>query len=154
MRNLVLLAAIVGLAACSRFRQAKEPDPWRPRFGRTIAVYEVLDEDTRERVGFVDRAEYDDGRVLYWVQGPERDEKLGFIMATGRAYRYVWIAGKRSPEPEDLGADVRAVGARKILGHGRPVVLEATSLERLLEEKRKQPAAEPANEGDGGADEE
>lgn len=143
MMRLLLLAPALAAAACAgRGRVQAVPDPWTPRFGRMTAIYEVRDEDTRRRVGFMERTAYDDGRVIYWVTGPDRSEKLGFILSTGRAYRYVWHAGKRAPEPEDLGADVREAGVRRILRLERPVYFQETSLEALR--KELEPAPKPA----------
>jgi hypothetical protein len=151
-----LLLLTLALAACANGEKAETTrEPTAPVFGRMTEISEVLDSRTRQRVGFLERCSYEDGRVIYWVSGPARDERLGFILATGRAYRYVWYAGRRSPEPEDLGADVREVGARRILGHEHTVVFQPTSLEKLKGEltppapKKAPPKGAPAEPAEG-----
>jgi len=143
MRLLLLAPAIVAAACASRGKAQTPTEPWTPRFGRMTALYEVRDDDSRARVGFMERTVYDDGRVIYWVPGSDRTERLGFLMSTGRAYRYVWYGGQRASEPEDLGADVRETGARRILGNERPVYFQETSLEALRREMEPKPQAAP-----------
>ena len=153
MKRLLLLAPALVATACIGGGKAKTAsDPWTPRFGRMTALYEARDGDTRTRVGFMARTAYDDGRIIYWVSGSDRSERLGFILSTGRAYRYVWHAGRRAPEPEDLGADVRENGARRILGRERPVYFEETSLDSLR--RGMEPAPQKTAPKDEAADDE
>jgi len=155
MRNLLL--AVLALAACKSTDQeprAKTPGPAAPRFGRITAIWEVVDKAERSRVGFVETWRYDDGRSIYWVRGPRREIKHGYILGNNAAYKYVWYAGQRTEEAEAIGADTISANARRILGYDRPVELQETSLEALLRELRgdgkKGGAGAPADEdGDG-----
>jgi len=130
--------------------------PSGPVIGRTVSMSQVLDEESGARVGFVERARYDDGRVIYWVRGLDGEQNLGYILPNGRAYKFLSYGGHRLDEPDDLGADVRAVGARRILGLSGTVRLEPISLEALARENDPpaEKAAEPEPDGDGESEEE
>jgi hypothetical protein len=135
MRSLAFLA-LLALVGCKsgRTEQAQTPDAWAPKFGRTKALYEVRDEKSGARIGFVERTTYDDGKVIYWVTGLDRQVKLGYILANNNGYKYEWLAGRRSKEPVFIGADTYQANARRILDHGSPVTLREIAWEDLLEE--------------------
>jgi hypothetical protein len=152
MKSLILPVAVLLLAACSSSRKAETAAPAAPdvQLGRVDRLWQVLDGDTRQRVGFVEKTVYDQGLMLYLVRGPDRGPSLGYIQPNNVAYRYVWIGGKRSQEHENLGADTITAGARRILGYDRPVTLDESSLDALLAERRaaSEPKQEPVAEGD------
>lgn len=153
MRNPLLFVTLLLVAACKQPTKAEQPDSrTAPTVGRVESVWEVLDKDTRERVGFVERYRYDDGRMIYWVKSTSRRVKRGYITPNNNAYQYVWIAGQRTEKTRYLGADTIVANSRRILGHDRPVVLEKTSLDALLAELNPAPA--PQATADGGEDEE
>jgi len=135
MKNLLLPALLILAAACSKKpQQVKElPSATTPRLGLVETVYQVLDQKTRERLGYVDRTKYDTGHVIYWVLGSDRGEKLGYVLPNNRAYKYVWEVGVRRPEPEFLGADVMSYQVRRILGYDKTVVLEEIEMEAIAE---------------------
>jgi len=156
MKSAILPLMLLLAAACGSSKKAKKSEAPTPevQIGRLEVLYEVLDKETRGRVGFVEKTRYDSGRVLYLVRGLDRGTSLGYVLENNVAYRYVFVGGKRVAEHENLGADTITSGARKVLGYDRPVLLEETSLQALaaeLEERRKaaeEPAAAPADEGD------
>ena len=152
MKSLILPVALLLLAACSSSKKAETTVAAAPdvQVGRVDRLWQVLDGETRERIGFVEKTVYDKGLMLYLVRGPDRGTSLGYIQPNNVAYRYVWIGGKRSQEHENLGADTITAGARRILGYDRPVVMEESSLEALLAESRAadEPKQEPVAEGD------
>jgi hypothetical protein len=156
MRKLHLIALVALAAACRQPEKAERPagGPVAPTFGRVEALWEVRDKESGERLGFVERYRYDDGRMIYWVNSADRETKHGYITANNNAYRYVWIAGRRTEQVEFLGADTVVAGSRRVLGYARPVRLEETSLESLA--KAMKPKAEeplpkaPVAEGDEG----
>ena len=161
MRNLLLAAIVFIAGACttggtrSQAKVAEGPSSVGPRFGRVVTLYEVLDQDTRERVGYVELTRYDNGQNIYWVRDTDRREKLGYILTNNKGYRYVWHVGKRAAEPEFIGADTISANARRILRHGRPVELQEKSLRELAREIQAPPAQQPpAGAEDAGEDEE
>jgi hypothetical protein len=150
MKCQFLLATLAVAAACTA-PTARGPEPraaGAPLMGVVDAVYLVQDDLTGARIGYLDRVKYDRGEVIFWVKDLDRTENRGYILPTGRAYKYVWEAGKRRPDPVDLGADTRDVGARRILGHDGGVHLVESSLEALLAELRA-PAKSTAPAGGG-----
>jgi hypothetical protein len=159
MRNLLLAAIVIITGACTsgggtrtKSKVAETPSTAGPRFGRIVAIYEALDQDTRERVGYVELTRYDNGQDIYWVRGKDRSEKLGYILTNNKGYRYVWHAGQRAQDPEFIGADTISANTRRILRHGRPVELQETSL-RALARELQTPPYQTATE-DAGSDEE
>jgi len=145
------------LAACSSSRKAETAVAAAPdvQVGRVERLWQVLDKETRERVGFVEKTVYDKGATLYIVRGPDRGRSLGYVLPNNVAYRYVYIGGKRTDEHENLGADTITAGTRRVLGYDQPVQLEESSLEALLAERKKAQEAsvtpaeqEPVAEGD------
>ncbi|MHC4971007.1 MAG: hypothetical protein ACYTG3_01615 [Planctomycetota bacterium] len=154
MKSLFLLAALALAVGCSGSKKARTSDPHQPEFQQIKSYYQILDDDTGQRVGFVEKTQYDSGRVLYWVTDPKRELKYGYFLPNGSAYKFEWIGGRRAEQPKSLGADVYSASARRILGYGRPVRLEGITLEALVAEHKKakaQPA--PAKEGSGEEDE-
>ncbi|MHC4548034.1 MAG: hypothetical protein ACYTEZ_04585 [Planctomycetota bacterium] len=154
MKSLFLLAALALAVGCGGTKKARTPDTLQPEFQQTKSYYEILDEDTRTRVGFVEKIEYETGRVVYWVTDPDRQLKYGYFLPNGSAYKFEWVGRRRSDRPRDLGADVYSVSARRILGHPRPIELEAITLEELLAERKPKPEPAEAKSEEGDAEEE
>jgi hypothetical protein len=127
-----LFAALALVVACKSGKTGK-PDAGISA-GRTKALYEVRDEKSGTRVGFVEKTTYDDGRVIYWVTGPDRQMKHGYMLPNNNAYKYEWVAGQRSQKPSFIGADTYQANARKILEYGSPVTLKEIAWEDLLKE--------------------
>jgi len=167
MDRILLLFAAAALAACAgqgrdRAETAPGVEAGRPELGRNTAIYEVVDERSRARLAFVERTEYDSGRVVLWVRDLPRRRSLGYIDSNGRGYRFRWVNGRREQEPESLGADLVAFNVRRILGYERAVELVETSEKRLGDEllaKMRKAEAAPAApaagdaEGAGGTEE-
>lgn len=163
MKKLLLAAIVFVAGACTtggtRHQQQTDepPSSISPKFGRIVTLYEVLDQDTRERVGYVELTRYDSGQDIYWVRDKNRrDAKLGYILTNNMGYRYVSHAGRRSPNPEFIGADTISANARRILGYDHPVELQETSLEALARAIQSPPAQDSAGSGaeDAGDDKE
>ncbi|MHC4134008.1 MAG: hypothetical protein ACYTDU_12080 [Planctomycetota bacterium] len=153
MKSLFLLAALALAVGCSGSKKARMSDPHQPEFQQIKSYYEILDDDTGQRVGFVEKTQYDSGRVLYWVTDPKRELKYGYFLPNGSAYRFEWVGGQRAEKPKSLGADVYSANARRILGYARPVRLEVISLEALVAEHQPKPKAEPSKAKEGGGEE-
>lgn len=148
MTRTFAILAIAALAACKssgRKETAQSPGEWSPKFERTKALYELLDEKTDARVGFVEKTTYDDGRVIYWVTGVDRSVKYGYMLPNNSGYRYDWVAGVRSKDAAPIGADTYQANARRILGYGSPVKLHEIAWEELL--KEYEPPPPPASGG-------
>jgi hypothetical protein len=159
MRNLLLAAIVFITGACTtgggtrtESKVAEPPSKVGPRFGRIVTLYEVLDQDTQQRVGFVEFTSYDNGQDIYWVRDKARKEKLGYILTNNQGYRYDWNAGQRARKPEFIGADTISANTRLILRYGRPVELRETSLRTLAREL--EPAPQKTATEDAGSDEE
>lgn len=138
---LVLMAACAGRETET---VSVAPVVGTPQTGIVDAVHEVRDKASKERIGLVKKIRYGKSGTIYWVY--DRDgERRGYVLSNNRAYVYDWHAGQRSQDARFLGADTITSGARRILGHERPVVLEETSLEALVAEMdEKPPEAPPA----------
>jgi len=136
MTRTFALLMVAALAACGSTvrKNDKEDTQWAPKFERAKVLYEVNDERTGARVGYVEKTTYEDGRVIYWVTNPDRSVKLGYITANNRGYRYEWVAGVRSQSPEFIGADTYQANARKIIGYSRTVTLKEIPWEDLLKQ--------------------
>jgi hypothetical protein len=137
MTRTFAILGIAALAACKSSgtaQKAQAPEEWSPKFERAKALYEVLDEKTGARVGFVEKTTYDDGKVVYWVKGPDRKVTYGYMTTNNQGYKYDWIAGERTETPESIGADTYRANARRILGYKSPVKLREISWEDLLKE--------------------
>jgi hypothetical protein len=138
MTRTFALLLIAAAAACSssgsKGRAQQSQTDWAPKFERAKALFEVRDEKGGARVGFVEKTTYDDGSVVYWVTDVDRKVRHGYMTANNRGYRYDWVAGVRSESAEFIGADTFQANARKILGYGRPVVLNEIAWEDLLKE--------------------
>jgi hypothetical protein len=156
MKILLLPAVLVLLVGCSR--PSPQPDAlgeWKPEIGLVESIYQVLDKKSRERVGFVDKTSYDSGRLIYWVYGPDRKEKLGYVLPNNSAYRFVWHAGYRDPEAQSIGADKMSFNVRRILDYDKVVDLEPIDQEELADEMlagrygKKEEGAEPASTEEG-----
>lgn len=157
----ILIPAAILLAACAQSRKAETSDKGgaAPKIGKATALYEVVDSKGRQRIGFVEKTEYEGGGLIWWVSGLDRGVRRGYIVGSGRAYRYVWLpGGQRAQEPADLGVDTIAFGVRRILEHDAGVDLVSTSEKKLGEEmlaarakaeapKGAEPPAEGAAEG-------
>lgn len=137
---ILLVAAVAACKSSGQPQKAEAPKELAPRFERAKALYEVLDEKTGARVGFVEKTTYDDGRVVYWVTGRDRGVKLGYMLPNNSGYRYEWDAGVRSQDPEPIGADTFQANARRILGYKSPVKLHEISWDDLLKEYEAPPA--------------
>ncbi len=138
---ILLVAAIAACKSSAPSKKAEAPTATGPKVEREKALYEVLDEKTGARVGFVEKTTYDDGRVVYWVTGRDRGVKLGYMLPNNNGFRYEWVAGVRSQEPEPIGADTFQSNARRILGYKSPVKLHEISWEDLRKEYEPAPAA-------------
>jgi len=155
MKSLPYLLAIVAIAAaCKGQPKAEKSDLPRtvaPKFETTKTLYEILDNKTGNRLGFVEKTFYDDGTVVYWVTSLDRETRLGYFLDNGRAYKYDWIVGQRTPDATFLGADSYFANARKILGHNLPVHVEEISVQELMREYESQgkPEAKPADAESG-----
>jgi len=130
----LLVAAVAACKSSGRPEKAEAQGDFSPKFERAKALYEVRDETTGKRVGFVEKTTYDDGRVIYWVTGPDRNIKLGYMTSNNNGYKYDWVAGKRSEKPDFIGADTFQANARRILDYGSPVKLVEISWDDLLKE--------------------
>jgi hypothetical protein len=158
MKRILLSAALLAGVACARRDRLDDaPNPrLEPSVGTKQAVFVVLDERDRTRLGYVEKWAYGpSGVTLYWVFGLDRSDKLGYVSSAGRAIRYDYPPGGRVET--DLGADTVAMGVRRILRHEAPVVVERTTEKALAEEffaaKRAAeapPEAERAGVGGGG----
>lgn len=142
MTRTFAILAIAALAACKssdRTEKAESPKEWSPKFERAKALYEVLDEKSEARVGFVEKTTYDDGHVVYWVTGPDRGAKHGYMTTNNRGYKYDWVAGERSKDAEFIGADTFQANARRILEYKSPVKLREIAWKDLLKEYEAPP---------------
>jgi len=148
MKSLPYLLALVAIAAaCKSQNKAEKSDLPRtvaPKFEKMKTMYEVLDNKTGMRLGFLEKTFYDDGSIVYWVTGTDRETRLGYFLDNGRAYKYEWIVGKRTPDATFLGADSYFANARKILGHNLPVHVEEISVQELMREYESKGAPTPA----------
>lgn len=145
---LLLVAALAACGSSGSRDKAQSQKDWSPKFERAKALYEVRDEATGTRVGFVEKTTYDDGSVVYWVTDVDRSVRHGYMTQNNRGYRYDWVAGVRSTDAEFIGADTFQANARKILGYGRPVTLHEVAWEDLLKEFQKPAPADSGKEGD------
>ncbi|HEX5138711.1 MAG TPA: hypothetical protein VFY93_17195 [Planctomycetota bacterium] len=135
MTRTFALLMVAALAACgSTVRTDKGDSQWAPKFERAKVLYEVNDEKTGARVGYVEKTTYEDGKVVYWVANADRNVKLGYMTSNNRGYRYEWVAGVRSEEPEFIGADTYQANARRILGYDHAVTLKEIPWEALLKQ--------------------
>ena len=153
MKSLFLLAALALAVGCAGSKKARTTDPHQPEFQQIKSYFEVLDDDTGQRVGFVEKTHYDSGRVLFWVTDLKRELKYGYFLPNGSAYQFEWVGGKRAEKPKSLGADVYSASTRRILGYARPVRLEAISLEALVAEHQPKPKAEASTAKEDGGEE-
>jgi hypothetical protein len=148
MTRTFAILMVAALAACkSSGGSAKQAEPapeWSPKFERAKALYEVLDEDTEKRVGFVERTTYEDGKVVYWVKGPDRKVTHGYMLPNNSGYKYSWVAGERSKNADFIGADTFQANARRILDYRSVVKLREIAWEDLM--KEYEPKAPPAGE--------
>ena len=125
MKRTLLTAVVLVAAACASKKTKTKTmlgSSTEPELGRIAQLYDVLDEKSRKRLGYMEKVRYNSGRVLYWVYGPRRAEKLGYIQEGGRAFR-IELKIEGGTDHVDLGADSHSVGARRILEAGAPVVL-------------------------------
>jgi hypothetical protein len=108
MTRTFAILMVAALAACKSSegssKKAESSQEWSPKFERAKALYEVLDEDTGKRVGFVEKTTYEDGKVVYWVKGPDRKVTYGYMLPNNGGYKYDWVAGERSKTAEFIGA--------------------------------------------------
>jgi len=131
---LLLVAALAACKSTGRTDKARSDKEWSPKFEQERQLWEVLDQTTEARIGFVEKTTYDDGSVIYWVMGPERKVKHGYMLPNNQGFKYEWVAGVRSKDAEFVGADTYQANARKILGYGSPVTLHEIAWEDLLKE--------------------
>jgi hypothetical protein len=138
----ILLVAAV--AACKSSggsaKKAEAAPEWSPKFERAKALYEILDEDSRARVGFIEKTTYEDGKVVYWVKGPDRKVTYGYMLANNSGYKYDWVAGERSKNAEFIGADRFEANARRILEYRKMVTLNEIAWTDLMKEYEAPPA--------------
>ncbi len=140
MMRTLLTAAVLVAAACASKKSEKANIPFsstEPELGRIAKLYDVLDEKSRTRLGYMEKVKYDSGRVLNWVYGPRREEKLGYIQDNGRAFR-IEFKVEGGTEHVDLGADSHSVGARRILDASAPVVLVTINEKEYFSRVREQ----------------
>ncbi len=130
----ILVAALAACKSSGEPQKAQASRELAPKFEREKALYQVLDEKTGARIGFVEKTTYDDGKVVYWVTGPDRNVRYGYMTPNNNGYKYDWVAGVRSTEATPIGADTFQSNARRILGHKTPVTLREISLDALLKE--------------------
>jgi len=157
MMRTLLTAAVLVTAACASKNTKNESMPFsstEPELGRIAKLYDVLDEKSRKRLGYMERVKYGSGRVLNWVYGPRREEKLGYIQDNGRAFR-IELKIEGGTEHVDLGADSHSVGARRILDASAPVVLVTIDEKEYFSRVRerlglKKPGAEATETVEGG----
>ncbi|MEE8104925.1 MAG: hypothetical protein V3T86_05270 [Planctomycetota bacterium] len=100
---------------------------------RTLQIYEVVDEMSRQRLGYVEKKAYGSGRILYWVYGVKRANKLGYVEENGRAYRYQWDRALRKMTEKEFPADSHAIGVRRILDHTANVAMVPRTERELIE---------------------
>jgi hypothetical protein len=131
---LLLVAALAACKSTSRTDKAQSGKDWAPKFEQETVLWEALDDSTGKRIGFVEKTTYNDGSVIYWVTGPDRNVKQGYMLPNNQGYRYVWVAGVRSKDAEFIGADTFQANARKILDYASPVRLQQIAWEELLKE--------------------
>ena len=132
---ILLIAAVAACKSSGTSKKADtQPSEWSPKFERAKALYEVRDEGTGARIGFVEKTTYEDGKIVYWVTGTDRRVKHGYMLPNNRGYKYDWLAGERSKEAEFIGADTFQANARRILEYKSPVVLHEIAWEALLKE--------------------
>jgi len=137
MRSLAFLAVLALIGACKSGRAPKKEEPAgeaTPKFERTKVLYEVLDERSGQRVGFVEKTTYDDGRAVYWVTGTDREVRYGYMLPNNAGFKYEWVAGQRAKDATFIGADTYQANARRILGYDRAVKLREIAWEDLLKE--------------------
>jgi hypothetical protein len=141
-RTLAILALAAAVAGCKSTgsESARSSQETAPKFERTKALWEILDERAGTRVGFVEKTTYDNGRVVYWVTDPERSVKYGYMLPNNSGYKYDWSAGERSTSARPIGADTFEANARRILGYKSPVTLREIAWETLLKEYEPPPA--------------
>ncbi len=140
----ILIAALAACKSSGESQNAQGSKEWAPKFEREKVLYQVLDENTGKRVGFVEKTTYDSGKVVYWVTGPDRSVKYGYMTPNNNGYRYEWLAGVRSKDATPIGADTFQSNARRILGHKTPVKLREISLDDLLKEYEAPPKGDGA----------
>ena len=161
MKSSILVVALLLAAGCKSSKKAETASTPAAdvQLGRIEKIYQVLDKETRQRVGFLEKTRYDKGAVLYMVRGTDRGVSKGYVLPNNVAFRYVFIDGRRTQGHDNLGADTINANARKILGYDRPVELEQTSIEALaaeLEARKAESATQPAPgiKGEGDSEEE
>ena len=135
MKILYLPAVLMLAGACgqpAKWKNVPAP-PAQAESYLVESVYEVLDKESRQRLGLVAKHRYRDPRVIYWVTDTS-GENRGYVLANNQAYKYDWHAGQRATSARFVGADTITAGSRRVLGYGRPVTLEETSLQALLAE--------------------
>lgn len=160
MKNLVLpaLLVLVVLPVGCRSKDKKKaqlPDGRTPEIGVIETLYQVLDEKSRDRVGFVQKMKYDSGRILYWIYGPTYRGKQGYMLTNNIAFKYAWVNGKRVEQK--LSADTINAQVRRVLGYGYQVVLEEidqreVAKQQLGDRYKKDSAKKPDGEGCGAGD--
>lgn len=151
MRSLAFLAVLALIGACKSGRAPPKEGPAAgeatPKIERTKVLYEVLDERSGQRVGFVEKTTYSDDRVVYWVTGTDREVRHGYMLPNNAGYKYEWVAGQRAKEATFIGADTYQANARRILGYTRTVKLREIAWEDLLKEHGATPVSSEGNQG-------
>lgn len=153
MKALLAAFLTVSLALLAGCNHTKDQDAETPRpgvkFGRIVALYDIIDRQTLELVGYLEKYRYHTGDEIYWVKPIDREMNLGYITADNRAFKYVTHAGQRAPKAEFIGADRISTNARRISGHDRPVKIVEISLQDYADRIAPPPAAdEPAPDGE------
>ena len=156
MKSLFLPALLLFAVACGKsadHETAKVSGGRSAEVGVVETVYEVLEELDRTRVGFVNKTSYDSGRVVYWVVGPNYRDRMGYVLANNRAYKYEYVPGGKRVETA-LVADTRNANVRRVLDHNKVVVLVPISQDalrkQLLKGRYDKPKAPAKAEGCGG----
>ena len=145
MKSILLTLPLIALVAACKGSAKEEtvsqtPAVGAPKTGIVDAVHEVLDEASLERIGLVKKIRYGSSGAIWWVYDDDGGRR-GYILSNNRAYAYEWFGGQRSKDARFIGADTITSGARAILGHKSPVVLQETSLQALVKELEAPPEA-------------
>jgi hypothetical protein len=155
MKNRVLFASlVVAIAACGsskkKDKKAEVPAGARPEIEAVVeSLLEVVDERSRQRVGFIEKTSYDSGRIVYWVYGPKYREKMGYLLSNNRAVAFEWHAGERTKREIEYPADTMKSNVRRVLRYTDSIALVEVSQEAIARELLKARYAKPEDEKAG-----
>ncbi|MHC4957607.1 MAG: hypothetical protein ACYTGN_04465 [Planctomycetota bacterium] len=159
MKYRVLFASLaVAIAACGSSKkkdsdESELPAGARPEVEAVVeALYEVVDEKGRQRVGFVEKTSYDSGRIVFWVYGPKYREKLGYLLPNNRAVAFEWQAGERTKREIQYPADTMNSNIRRVLQYTDSIAMvpvEQTAIAKEMLDKRYAKPEKTEGEGCG-----